>query len=961
MKNNKFTTISAIHPEISDNAALLAICNYNIRSFNSNHEIFLAFLHSLNINFNVIILTETRFLGEQGADVGGYNGYHCGRALGGGGGVSVYCDSELSSRKLNQLCMVDENVECCVIEIVCGKRPLIIVAIYRPPTGSLVHFGDFICSILNHPLLLKKEVVLTGDINVDLLDFDSSCLGARNFVHNMYSLNFLAVVTKPTRFPSGNQLGQPSLLDHIWYNRCNNYDSGIFLFGHTDHLPTFLIIKDFSTPLEGLTRIEFRDHSRLNVEKFVNVCRNVIWDQFGGDVNSDTLFFIETLDDIYKRCFPLKIKYVSNKRISKPWLTSEILKNIKLKSAYFKKLKLNLISDVFYKIFKNRLVNQVRRAKKNYCCSAFKKCKNDLKSTWNLIKSLVLNNKSEKSVRFLLINNNEITDHKLIAEHFNDYFCGIADELNSNIPPSISDPVSNISFASLGSLFLSPVSCNEIVAVTNKLKNSSYGLYNVPTKFFKMVIVYLAKPLSVIVNNSFVCGVFPNCLKKAIVIPVYKSGSESEVSNFRPISLLPLLSKIFEKCVASRLTGYLCKNNILNSQQFGFQKGRSTSDGILNFVEKVYSELNDRKSVFGVSIDFRKAFDTVCHDVLLRKLERYGVRGCVLSWFRSYLHGRTQSVRIGSMLSAPRVVSCGVPQGSVLGPTLFILYVNDIVNVSNDAHFTLFADDTTLAFSDRDYTSLIERTNLNLSRLYDWTVNNRLSLNTNKTSAMLISNLVSANESALSLAINGVSIDFENSIKFLGVSLDDRLNFSYHIQNMCNKISKTCGILYRASDCIPQNILINLYYSLVYPHLLYGILIWGDAADSHMSCIILIQKRLIRILTSSDYLAPTSPLFLLTKILPIRYVYKFAVGIFMYGQHMSNSILYPSHDHDTRSRTDATLTFQRLGQCQRSLSFNGPKIWNSIPLSIRNSSSLLTFKKKYKHHLLEILVYDGVG
>ena len=303
-------------------------------------------------------------------------------------------------------------------------------------------------------------------------------------------------------------------------------------------------------------------------------------------------------------------------------------------------------------------------------------------------------------------------------------------------------------------------------------------------------------------------------------------------------------------------------------------------------------------------------------------------------------------------MSSERTVSCGVPQGSVLGPLLFLIYINDLPLISEDVNFTLFADDTTLATSDISYQALVAKTNCELSKLYSWTVNNRLSLNANKTSVLFISNRIHDVVAPLLLSINHIPIFFESSIKFLGVNLDNKLNFSNHISYICTKLSKTAGILHRICKVVPLNVLINLYYSLVYPYVLYGILVWGGSSDVHINSILLLQKKIIRIVTNSEFLAPTAPLFYSTKILRVKDVYRYILGTYMYRQHSLGTLQLHSHPYGTRGHTNAVPSFQRLSQCQRSIYFSGPMVWNSIPYEIRNSSSIYVFKRKYKEHLL---------
>ena len=298
-------------------------------------------------------------------------------------------------------------------------------------------------------------------------------------------------------------------------------------------------------------------------------------------------------------------------------------------------------------------------------------------------------------------------------------------------------------------------------------------------------------------NLSFQTGVFPRELKIANVVPIFKSGDEMVFTNYRPVSVLPIFSKILERLMYNRLIDYINENKLLYKYQFGFQKGKSTYMAVLTLVDKISEALDNGDYVIGVFLDFSKAFDTVDHDILLRKLEKYGIRGRALDWFTDYLSNRLQYVTYNGAKSKREIIKCGVPQGSILGPLLFLLYINDLSTVSNDCFSVLFADDTNMFVAGKNTSEMCVKLNNDLQEICEWLRCNKLSLNILKSHYMIFT---TKNKTAqdLDIKISNTAVERVYDTKFLGVYIDAQLTWKKHIEYTCSKLSKCAGILLKA-------------------------------------------------------------------------------------------------------------------------------------------------------------------
>ena len=463
--------------------------------------------------------------------------------------------------------------------------------------------------------------------------------------------------------------------------------------------------------------------------------------------------------------------------------------------------------------------------------------KNSTTQLWKTFGKILNPNKvKHKSISSLLINENKVTEPQVIADSFNNFFCNIGERLANNFSNQnnydykqfLKDPASQ-------SIFLFNTNITEIINTVRNLKNSnSTGHDEFSLKFIKLSLPILAPSLVKIFNLSLTTGIYPDKLKIAKVIPIFKKGSPSSVNNYRPISILSTINKIFEKILYSRLINYIDKFQLLYKYQYGFRKNHSTDHALIELVDQIRFSIDKNQMTGGIFVDLSKAFDTVNHKILIGKLEHYGIRGKALELFKSYLDERKQYVQINNCKSDTRSISCGVPQGSVLGPLLFLIFINDLPNCCDFVFFRIFADDTNVFFHVKSADELREIGKIIMTALNSWFSANKMTLNTDKStftifksSRKIIPNLPEE------IKFLGHEIKRTPYIKFLGITLDENLSWNHHIEDVCRKLKSFFHIFYNIREYLSNKEIQSIYYALVYSRIKYGINVYGQAGSIH--------------------------------------------------------------------------------------------------------------------------------
>ena len=411
--------------------------------------------------------------------------------------------------------------------------------------------------------------------------------------------------------------------------------------------------------------------------------------------------------------------------------------------------------------------------------------------------------------------------------------------------------------------------------------------------------------------------------------------------------------------------GFLQSNNIIFKGQFGFQTGKSTEHVIIDIHSKIIESLNKKENPCCIFLDFAKAFDTVNHDILLEKLNHCGIRGQPLKWFESYIKERQQCVTIDNFQSTLQTVKCGVPQGSVLGPLLFLVYINDIANSSKLVSFHLFADDTALFFSHKNTYTLQETLNNELLKITNWLLANKLSLNVNKSNLIMFRSKNSATKEPIKLTLNDGIITEQTHAKYLGILIDNKLTWEHQIKHIDKKLTIGNALLAKLRHYVPHKLLTNLYNAFIQPHIDYGAITWGNSAGVHIQKLVSSQNKTMRILNFKGKNDPVLPLYMSKNILPVKDNIMYIKGKFMWKlihKTQPQSIIEMFEKSGaTRNERDLTsyklrLPYQRLEIGLNFIIYSGSKLWNQrIPNEITKINTPKHFNSKLKKFLIDNL------
>ena len=960
LMNCKYLSYSEFSSIVKD--PYLAFFGLNIVGVRSNFDSFMIAHEKLRADGYLIcesIVTEDE---SSNFYIPGYNKFVLDRILKSdgkykqkGSGIIIY----LHEKFFNVNCKPELNLsspdfEALCVEVILKTEKIFLVCCYRSPSGN---FDLFLCQLENLLSGLNEKKThssyIFGDFNVNL--YNSESTSTRKYLDCIFSNNFLPIISRATHFGGLNG----TCIDHILtsnVSRVNN--NGIIRCNISRHLPVFAV---FDYDMDNRRAEKPRNRVKVNdflLQSFIREFESLNFNFV--DVPAETCYsyFHENFRNLYDKWF-INTKSNSSKCsiLRSDWISIGVAKSSDIKNQLFDDWIRNSTKSNFDKFISYKRVfdNIKNKEKFDYYDRCFKSSQQDLKKTWKLINGLLGRKRSNK---LLVFPNSDA------AHNFNAYFVNVANDLvvktygsndaNLNdsdfkkyLPKSPDEELCDANFTS-----------EDISEIISKLNNSK-GTYFAP-RILKILNPTLSPILAKLFNRCLECGYFPDELKVAKIIPLYKNkGSINEVSNYRPISMLSVFSKIFEKLIHKEFSEFFNRNNLFNDVQFGFRSKHSTMHALINAVENLHEAIDNKSHSLGIFIDFSRAFDTINYDLLLSKLNNYGVRGNFHNLIASYLTGRSQYVSYGGLESSLLKITCGIPQGSVLGPLLFIIFINDIVNVCDLAKYVLFADDLNLFLANRDRDQLYIDANEALYKIYEYCYANRLIMNFDKCCFI---EFTSNNFEQKFLGILNKPFKQVYKCKFLGVFLNNDLSWKDQIAHVITQVSKSCGKLYSLRRIVPTKVLKQVYLSLVQPYLTYCLPLWGSAFNSsQMQALFILQKKCIRIVGRKtekidQHFQHTKPIFFRYKILTIfNLYYYFTSTVAM--RIMTNNIPISLFKLFTVSERSGRLILPKFSLSKvkdNSFVFNASKILNyfyehDIPYHILTAA---VFKSRVKKHLL---------
>lgn len=880
----------------------------------------------------------------------------------GSGGLLVFIKDKVEHTRyyLPETLQTDEKV----VEVLCIqlKNPkMLLLGLYRPPNGSVSRFLDWLTRMLHHFSSLRIPVMLVGDFNINILANTSE---ATRLIRLCMSFSLKPAITLPTRAASD------SLLDHMWVPASQHINARIPIYDSSDHYPVVVDCTEWPTahlrqrPLYVLRRRLTDTH----INNFQTALQTTDWNfiERSEDVDEMWRSFTIFLSGLFEQHCPLYYQKVSPPAIT-PWLSPFLKRQSAIKNRLFRALRRtpsNVLLLNAYRLQRKKVSRLIKAAKLSFVTRQLARAASP-KDNWRIYfkligRSQVSPGPASWTGALRDRHGKIISDNQSMAELFNNHFASIGTQVSASVgipcdlPSILTDEVSS-------PFTLKKVNDLEITLTGRTLRSSFKGArYGMPTSILKTVLPALVEPLLVCMNASIQKSIFPKVLKHAIITPIYKKGNAETPSNWRPISALPVLAKLFEKILFDRLQAFAQRSGFLSKAQFGFQPGVGTQQALLRYLADITSTLDNAQGCLLVSLDVEKAYDTIQTKFLLHKLRHYGIRGSALELFASFLSDRTHTTCWKGRLSTEISPRCGLPQGSILSPLLFLIYINDLFSINIPGSIIAYADDTAVLFPITSHSPENENymISLSLAHLHAWYSSNALKLNQDKTAAVLLRNKNASQTIPKDLSFNGVPLETYEvaSLKILGIIFDPHLTWREQFEKIASRLSLLNALLFKLRmEDFPLAARLRCYKVLFLPVLTYGVAIWGFAARRLRTIVQRLQKTALRHIKALPPRTSVKALFKTLKLLTFTQIRDLQVDSWIHKERCSTLPRFPEFT-PIATRTTSRITDQHMltvPHTRTSLRANTPfsqgiKHYNTLPIELRQLNRYRIFKKRIR-------------
>ncbi|KAB0801959.1 hypothetical protein PPYR_04145 [Photinus pyralis] len=867
------------------------------------------------------------------------------RELKKGGGSAIFVKNSILnvSKALNFVSKlsIEDIFECSGISI---NNNACVIAMYRPCNRDVSKIRTFFNQFDILLTKLQKRfsyIYICGDLNINQLYKDNTLEALTDLLNTHKLKSVIKEITRIQQLPQVSHVSQ-SAIDYIITNSDETIeDRSNFNVGFSDHFAQCITINLTTHGLQNKAsssdRIIRREFSNANINEFLYLLGIYNINYYETIIDANKRF--NTFYDHFTWCFDIAFpKKCTTKNRVPP--KNKIKFSLELQQKYNKYKNLMAINDCInddrlkkqLKMERKSLLKEINLEKGNYVANLINKSENKSKALWNLIKPP----SSSK----------HIPNISLTANHFAQYF------EHSITPKQCSATTSKKPRGSHynNTFFFYPSTSSEVYNIIHSLKNKkSTGIDEIPNELLKACSNVISPVLSGIINHCVTQGCFPDKLKTSCVIPIHKKGSIQDASNYRAISLLSAFSKVFEKCLCSRISSFLEKHNILSNRQFGFRSGKSTEMASAQLMQHIHNELDLNKECFVIYFDIRKAFDSINLGLLSNKLKYLGFRYPVDDFLLSFLSARKFIVKFNNTYSNKYMVNIGTPQGSNLGPIIFLLFINDLPKYITSGSTFMYADDTAVVVSAHEYEAALQKLNCVVREFVQWCQNNQLRINSDKTVIM--------NMKISALKSNHFTLSIENNVivcstlaTYLGLKVDENLNWNEHIDRTCSKLNKTYYLIAQLKDRLQVPQLISIYYALVFTHLNYNIICWGASSKAHR--LFVYQKRVIRLIFSIKSTNSCKETFIKNKIMPLPCVYIYKVLCFVHQNKNNLTKCGDLHSYNTRGKHKISTFKHSHTFYEKSPYYMGCKLYNLLPKDICRYE-IKPFKKIIKdilHH-----------